>query len=88
MIIGGPPCQGFSLKGKKLGLNDPRNFLFLEYLNIVSEINPQVFIIENVKTLLSTSAGWFKDQIVKKVEEMGYIVRYGVLNSSDYGPSS
>ena len=85
MIIGGPPCQGFSLKGKKLGLNDPRNFLFLEYLNIVSEINPQVFIIENVKALLSTSAGWFKDQIVQRVEEMGYTVRYGVLNSADYG---
>ena len=47
MIIGGPPCQGFSLKGKKLGLEDPRNYLFNEYLNIVEKVQPDVFIIEN-----------------------------------------
>lgn len=85
MIIGGPPCQGFSLKGKKLGLTDPRNFLFNEYLNIVAELQPEVFVIENVKALLSTSAGWFKDQIVDKVKEMGYHIDYGVLNASDFG---
>lgn len=85
MIIGGPPCQGFSLKGKKLGLNDPRNFLFNEYLNIVEELQPEVFIIENVKALLSTSAGWFKKQIVEKVQKLGYYVRYGILNASDFG---
>lgn len=49
MIVGGPPCQGFSLKGKNLGLEDSRNFLFKEYLNIVKELDPEVFIIENVK---------------------------------------
>ena len=41
MIIGGPPCQGFSLKGKQLGLDDPRNFLFLEYVKIVEQIKPE-----------------------------------------------
>lgn len=46
MIIGGPPCQGFSLKGKNLGLDDSRNFLFREYLNIVKELQPEVFVIE------------------------------------------
>lgn len=85
MIIGGPPCQGFSLKGKKLGLNDPRNFLFNEYLNIVAAVAPEVFVIENVKALLSTSAGWFRDQIVEKVTNMGYYVDYGVLNASEFG---
>lgn len=85
MIIGGPPCQGFSLKGKKLGLDDPRNFLFNEYLNIVSILQPEVFVIENVKALLSTSAGWFKNQIVEKVSQMGYTVSYGVLTASDFG---
>lgn len=85
MIIGGPPCQGFSLKGKKLGLDDPRNYLFNEYLNIVEQINPEVFVIENVKALLSTSAGWFKNQIIKKVESMGYFVDYGVLNAANFG---
>lgn len=85
MIIGGPPCQGFSLKGKKLGLNDPRNFLFNEYLRFVEILQPEVFVIENVKALLSASAGWFKDQIIQKVRAMGYFVEYGVLNASDFG---
>lgn len=85
MIIGGPPCQGYSLKGKKLGLNDPRNFLFREYLKLVEEIQPEVFVIENVKALLSTSAGWFKDEIVSNIEKMGYHVEYGVLNAQDFG---
>lgn len=85
MVIGGPPCQGFSLKGKKLGLDDPRNFLFNEYLKIVSELSPDVFIIENVKALLSTSAGWFKNQIINKVNEMGYYANYGVLTATDFG---
>lgn len=85
MIIGGPPCQGFSLKGKKLGLEDPRNFLFKEYLKIVEILQPEVFIIENVKALLSTSAGFFRDQIIKTVKEMGYFVDYGVLTATDFG---
>ena len=85
MIIGGPPCQGFSLKGKKLGLNDPRNYLFNEYLNIVEILQPDVFTIENVKALLSTSAGWFKNQIIEKVHKLGYHVSYGILNASTFG---
>lgn len=85
MIIGGPPCQGFSLKGKKLGLEDPRNFLFKEYLKIVEILQPEVFVIENVKALLSTSAGFFRDQIIKTVKEMGYFVDYGVLTATDFG---
>lgn len=85
MVIGGPPCQGFSLKGKKLGLKDPRNFLFVEYLNIVDKLQPEVFVIENVKALLSTSAGWFKDQIINTINQMGYNVHYGVLNAKDFG---
>lgn len=85
MIIGGPPCQGFSLKGKKLGLHDPRNYLFNEYLHIVETLQPDVFTIENVKALLSTSAGWFKNQIIEKVHKLGYYVSYGILNASAFG---
>lgn len=84
-IIGGPPCQGFSNKGKKLGLNDPRNFLFREYLAIVKEVNPAIFVIENVKTILSASHGWFKDEIVKTIKDLGYNVAYGILDASNYG---
>lgn len=85
MIIGGPPCQGFSMKGKKLGLKDPRNFLFVEYLNIVKELQPKVFVIENVKALLSTAAGWFKNEIINVINEMGYTVEVGVLNAMNFG---
>lgn len=85
MIIGGPPCQGFAMKGKKLGLNDPRNFLFLEYLKLVEEIRPEVFVIENVKRLLTTANGWFKEEILAYINRLGYHVEYGVLNAIDYG---
>jgi DNA-cytosine methyltransferase len=85
MIIGGPPCQGYSMKGKKLGLKDPRNFLFREYLNLVKELQPEIFVIENVKGLLLASNGWFKDEILKEIEELGYFVKYGVLNAADFG---
>ena len=85
MIIGGPPCQGYSMKGKKLGLNDPRNFLFREYLGIVKELKPEVFVIENVKGLLLSSNGWFRDEILSEIKKLGYNVEYGVLNASDYG---
>ena len=85
MIIGGPPCQGYSMKGKKLGLKDPRNFLFREYLNLVGELQPEVFVIENVKGLLLASNGWFKEEILKAIEELGYSVEYGVLNAEDFG---
>lgn len=85
MIVGGPPCQGFSLKGKKLGLNDPRNFLFKEYLSIVEILQPEVFVIENVKSLLSTANGYFKNQIIKEVKNLGYNVSCDVLLASDFG---
>lgn len=85
MIIGGPPCQGFSLKGKNLGLNDNRNFLFREYLSIVKQLNPDIFIIENVKNILNSSNHFFRDEIIKEINSLGYIVNYGVVNSKNYG---
>jgi DNA-cytosine methyltransferase len=85
MIVGGPPCQGYSLKGKKLGLEDPRNFLFIEYLNLVKRIQPDVFVIENVKSILSTSKGWFKDQIKSEIKKLGYHVDVGILKATDFG---
>ena len=85
MIAGGPPCQGYSMKGKKLGLEDPRNFLFREYLNIVKNLKPEVFVIENVKGLLLAANGWFRDEIVHTIENLGYYVNVGVLNAADFG---
>lgn len=85
MIIGGPPCQGYSMKGKKLGLDDPRNYLFIEFLNLVKRIQPDVFVIENVKSILSTSNGWFKDQIKSEIEKLNYHVDVGILKATDFG---
>lgn len=85
MIIGGPPCQGFSNKGKQLGLDDERNFLFLEYLNLVEKIKPEIFIIENVKTMLSSEKGYFIKEIINKINDLGYYSDYGILTASDYG---
>lgn len=85
MIIGGPPCQGFSLKGKNLGMDDPRNFLFLEYWHLVDKLRPEIFVIENVKNLLNSENGYFRDQIIEKFSSLGYIINYGVLNAKNYG---
>lgn len=85
MIIGGPPCQGFAMKGKKLGLDDERNFLFKEYLKIVEELKPEVFVIENVRRILTTANGWFKNEIVNYIRNLGYKINYGVLNALSFG---
>lgn len=85
MIIGGPPCQGFSLKGKNLGINDPRNFLFREYIEIVKAIKPKIFIIENVKNLINAANGYFIEEIQKQFKKIGYIINYGILNAKNFG---
>ncbi len=85
MIIGGPPCQGFSLQGKKGGIDDPRNFLFKEYLEIVKKINPEIFIIENVKNMIYSNDGYFIKQIINEFTSLGYVVTYKVMKSIEHG---
>lgn len=85
VIIGEPPCQGFSQKGKRLSLDDPRNFLFMQYVRFVKEFKPKYFVLENVPAIITTSKGYFKDQIVKAFSDLGYDVKYGILSASDYG---
>lgn len=85
MVIGGPPCQGFSNKGKKLGLRDPRNFLFREYLDVVKSLMPDVFIIENVKAMSSSTGGYFIKEILHSIRELGYFYDNGVLTASNFG---
>lgn len=85
MIIGGPPCQGFSNKGKKLGLEDERNYLFLEYVDMVERIQPEIFVIENVRNLITVANGYFIGEIKRIFEEMGYNISYKVLDAYDFG---
>lgn len=85
VIIGGPPCQGFSQKGKRLSLDDPRNFLFKQFVKFVEVFEPKYFVLENVPNIVTTSNGYFKEQIVKSFEDLGYQVTCGVLCAKDYG---
>ncbi|GAA7741587.1 hypothetical protein HpCOL152_13480 [Helicobacter pylori] len=72
-------------KGKNLGLKDPRNFLFLEYIEIVKAIKPEIFIIENVKNLISCAKGYFLEEIKERLNALGYQLSYQILNAKDYG---
>jgi len=84
LIIGGPPCQAFSTVGKRL-IDDPRGKLFQEYYRVLEELNPKVFLFENVKGLLSMQKGELLKTILSLFESLGYKVKYEVLNSADYG---
>ncbi|ATO43928.1 DNA cytosine methyltransferase [Loigolactobacillus coryniformis] len=85
MIIGGPPCQGFSQKGKRLSLRDPRNYLFRYFFDVVKFVKPENFVIENVPNLLTAANGYFKNEIYELFESLGYEVISDVLNAKDYG---
>lgn len=85
VIIGGPPCQGFSQKGQRKSINDKRNFLFLRYYDVVEHVRPKYFVIENVPNLLTTEQGYFKNEIVELFSKLGYAVNCGVLCASDFG---
>ncbi len=85
MIIGGPPCQGFSQKGKRKSINDPRNFLFQYYYKVVSLIKPKYFVMENVPNLLTSENGYFKREIENLFGNIGYKITADVLNASDFG---
>lgn len=85
VIIGGPPCQGFSQKGQRKVINDERNFLFKHYVKVVTFVKPQYFVMENVPNLLTTNNGLFKKEIVDLFEDIGYSLCTGILNASDFG---
>lgn len=85
LVVGGPPCQGFSVAGK-MDPNDPRSRHVFDFLGMVERVQPKVFVMENVKALAMNKrwAGTIAD-IRKKAEEIGYKTYLKVLNSSDYG---
>lgn len=87
IIVGGPPCQGFSLAGSigRQFLDDPRNKLFLEYFRFVDIIRPRIFVLENVASMITHNKGKTIHEIVEKFESIGYHIQYSVLNAVDYG---
>lgn len=85
VIVGGPPCQGFSQKGKRLSINDDRNYLFKKFIDTVEIFKPKYFVLENVPNILTTANGFFKDEIIQGFEKLGYRVNSTTLNASDFG---
>lgn len=84
VVVGGPPCQGFSIAGKR-DKNDPRNSLYKSFVDMVSYLKPRAFILENVPNLVSMGGGAIKEQIIKDFEKLGYKVSYKILLAADYG---
>lgn len=84
VIIGGPPCQGFSVAGKRI-LDDERNKLYKAFVNFVRVFRPKAFVMENVPTILSIGNGIIKEAIIRDFEKLGYNLSYQVLTASDFG---
>ncbi len=87
IIIGGPPCQGFSKNIPASGrfLEDPRNQLYKAYLRFVKEIEPEVVIIENVAEIYNAFGGVVRKEIVSTLERWGYKVEVEIIDMSHYG---
>lgn len=84
VIVGGPPCKGFSVAGER-DPNDERNTLVDSYLDFVQAVQPRVFVMENVPGILSMEDGAVVDHILARADELGYRVDYQLLNAADYG---
>ena len=74
VTVGGPPCQGMSLSGPRK-FDDPRNKLYLSYIRLVKEIQPKIFIIENVPGLVALFGGEIKNNIIKTFNNIGFYVQ-------------
>lgn len=84
VIVGGPPCQGFSLSGPR-NFYDKRNRLYLDFIRMVKKIRPEAFIVENVPGLAGLFGGEIKNKIIDEFSKAGYAVNAQILNASDYG---
>jgi DNA (cytosine-5)-methyltransferase 1 len=84
IIIGGPPCQGFSVMGDKNSA-DPRNSLFESYVRLVDDLNPLCFVFENVKGIKTMFNGRYLNMVANSFADLGYDIHLKVLNSKEYG---
>ncbi len=86
IVLGGPPCQGFSTSNQRTRTrSNPNNWLFLELLRVVHALEPAWVVVENVSGLLQTEDGLFLHEIRSQLEATGYTVSWGVLNAADFG---
>lgn len=84
-LVGGSPCQAFSIAGLRKGTDDHRGGLIYEYVRIVDEVKAPIIIYENVKGILSIDKGETIKQFIQAIEDLGYHGKYKVLNTKDYG---
>ena len=84
-LIGGSPCQAFSIAGLRKGLSDKRGELIYEYIRVVDEVKAPVIVYENVKGMMSIDGGRTIKEFVQALRDIGYHCHYDVLNSKDYG---
>lgn len=86
ILFGGPPCQGFSTSNQRTRTsNNPNNWLFKEYIRVVSLFNPDWIVFENVKGILETEGGKFFEQTYNSLEKLNYTLSHCVLNAADFG---
>lgn len=85
VVIGGFPCQGFSVANNRRSMEDKRNFLYKELLRVIRDKRPLFFMAENVKGLISMENGKVIEMIINDFSELGYRVDYKVLNAAEYG---
>lgn len=84
LVVGGPPCQGFSTAGKG-NPDDPRNFLWREYFRIVEKVRPLALLLENVAGMANKKNSHHLNEFIAHLEQLGYSVSYGILNAADFG---
>lgn len=92
VVIGGPPCQGFSTIGKRASSNpekrvrkDPRNELVYAYVRIIRELCPKLIVMENVKGILSLDSGAYLQNVLSLLKSSGYEAEHKLINMADYG---
>lgn len=84
-LIGGPPCQGFSVYNHQRGMHDARSHLFKDYLRLVKGLLPEWIVMENVTGLLSIEGGKVVDSIIQGLNELGYRVEWQILKAEQFG---
>jgi DNA (cytosine-5)-methyltransferase 1 len=85
IIVGGSPCQSFSFVGKQKGLEDDRGNLIFEFIRVVKECKPKMFIFENVKGLTTHESGKTFEYVLSKFNELDYNISFDILKATDYG---
>jgi DNA (cytosine-5)-methyltransferase 1 len=85
LLVGGFPCQAFSIAGKRLGFEDTRGTLFFEIARIIKDKRPKYFLLENVKGLLNHNGGETFQAILATINELGYECEWQILNSKNHG---